>query len=231
MWKKKLSHHYHAVIVQRNIFRWKIARHCRNTSRRTIAHPPAHRPLWTRQQETTRNWKCSNYRWRAPCWPPRAERPRDCWRPIAVCTLPRQRVWRKVSAPAAFCVSVDVRANLCVCVCFFTFPVQANKVGNKLIIEGAYVPSPRKDYLIENKSECCPLCSLDLNLKHTVIFDATLIFFFLTAWLENAFVIGRVDSESVLTTRRVYDASTSYWSLCDPAENCVQISVNGPQSW
>ncbi|KAL4154235.1 hypothetical protein QTP88_002062 [Uroleucon formosanum] len=45
--------------------------------------------------------------------------------------------------------------------------IHVNKVGDKLIIEGAFVPSPRKDHLIQNNSECCSLCSLDLNVKHT----------------------------------------------------------------
>ncbi|XP_026817281.1 28S ribosomal protein S18a, mitochondrial [Rhopalosiphum maidis] len=45
--------------------------------------------------------------------------------------------------------------------------IHANKVGSKLIIEGSYIPSPRKDHVIQNNSECCSLCNLGLNVKHT----------------------------------------------------------------
>lgn len=45
--------------------------------------------------------------------------------------------------------------------------IHINKVDGKLIIQGAFVPSPRKDYLIQNNSECCSLCNLDLDVKHT----------------------------------------------------------------
>lgn len=60
--------------------------------------------------------------------------------------------------------------NVCVSNTFILLKhlVHSNKVGNKLIIEGAYTSSPRKDYLIQNNGECCPLCNLGLDVKHTV---------------------------------------------------------------
>uniref|UniRef100_A0A2H8TFK8 28S ribosomal protein S18a, mitochondrial n=1 Tax=Melanaphis sacchari TaxID=742174 RepID=A0A2H8TFK8_9HEMI len=45
--------------------------------------------------------------------------------------------------------------------------IHANKVGSKLIIQGTFVTSPRKDQVIQNNSECCSLCNLGLNVKHT----------------------------------------------------------------
>ncbi|XP_050438629.1 39S ribosomal protein S18a, mitochondrial [Adelges cooleyi] len=45
--------------------------------------------------------------------------------------------------------------------------VKATKQENTLIIEGVQVTSPRTDYLIKMPSECCPLCRLNLDVKHT----------------------------------------------------------------
>lgn len=54
---------------------------------------------------------------------------------------------------------------------FFLLPVQATKEGNKTVIQGVLVPSPRTKYLVRNNSECsCPLSALNLNVKHTVRF-------------------------------------------------------------
>ena len=42
--------------------------------------------------------------------------------------------------------------------------------GNKMVVEAKYVASPREGSLIDNKlsnKEVCPLCTLNLNLKHT----------------------------------------------------------------
>lgn len=50
----------------------------------------------------------------------------------------------------------------------FWYLVKVNQIDEKMIIEGINVSSPRQNYVIKNNSECCSLCNLNLNVKHTV---------------------------------------------------------------
>ncbi|XP_050531586.1 28S ribosomal protein S18a, mitochondrial [Daktulosphaira vitifoliae] len=45
--------------------------------------------------------------------------------------------------------------------------IKATRSNNTLTIEGVQVQSPRTKYLIKIPSECCPLCRLNLDVKHT----------------------------------------------------------------
>ncbi|XP_044738386.1 39S ribosomal protein S18a, mitochondrial [Chrysoperla carnea] len=46
--------------------------------------------------------------------------------------------------------------------------IKETKVGNELVIEGVQIPSPREQYLVKiPEKDACPVCSLNLNVKHT----------------------------------------------------------------
>ncbi|GAB6020677.1 Ribosomal protein [Chamberlinius hualienensis] len=46
--------------------------------------------------------------------------------------------------------------------------IRESENGKAKIIEGVYVESPRKNYLVSTeKSDCCYMCKLNLDLQHT----------------------------------------------------------------
>lgn len=57
---------------------------------------------------------------------------------------------------------------------FVFFPVIIDTSDKQTTIEGVYKESDRTELLVKTEhTECgsCPLCALQLNLKHTVSFD------------------------------------------------------------
>lgn len=56
---------------------------------------------------------------------------------------------------------------------YFIISVCMKEDGNKIVIEGKFIPSPREKSLAklpEHPGECknCPLCKLGLVVRHTV---------------------------------------------------------------
>lgn len=52
----------------------------------------------------------------------------------------------------------------------FLISVRESQEGNVRIFEGVTVPSPREPYVVETEDSrgCCTICSLGLEVKHTV---------------------------------------------------------------
>lgn len=95
----------------------------------------------------------------------------------------------------------------------FFVSVQATKESNKLVIQGVHVPSPRTKYLVQSNNDCsCPLSALNLNVKHTVCFPINNRKWTCGTLFENTFIAGRIDSQSICSPWRMYDAPTNYWS-------------------
>lgn len=51
-----------------------------------------------------------------------------------------------------------------------SFSVLEKQEGNTLVVEAVIIPSPRENVMIksEPESKACPLCRLNLDVKHTV---------------------------------------------------------------
>lgn len=51
----------------------------------------------------------------------------------------------------------------------FVYVVKENKEGKILTIEGEIVPSPREPLMVTHQNKgACSVCSLNLDIKHTV---------------------------------------------------------------
>lgn len=71
----------------------------------------------------------------------------------------------------AFFVNKYLHFTITVPKATFSLPVTVKEEADKITIEGRYVDSPRIPLLVKKEHECdgvCPLCALNLNLKHTV---------------------------------------------------------------
>lgn len=53
---------------------------------------------------------------------------------------------------------------------FLKYLVRQTQNGKQLVIEGVIITSPREKYYLKTEHDCdaCPLCRLNLDIKHTV---------------------------------------------------------------